>query len=95
MITKEQAMSLQHGAVLYSTVMKGSDKRPVRVRVNGRCLTWKTRPEEFKLPVKYGMRDCFYVTHLEASGWHRDEEGAARIREERLRNFAMEKEAQP
>lgn len=33
------------------------------VRRNGATKLWKTRPEDFKIPVKAGLKDCFYITH--------------------------------
>lgn len=34
-----------------------------RVRRNGQTKTWKTRPGEFRIPVKAGLRACGYITH--------------------------------
>ena len=31
-------------------------------RANGKCQTWKTRPEDFKLPVKHGLYTYGYIT---------------------------------
>lgn len=67
MITKEQAVS---AAILHHVSLKGSDKQPVRCRVNGACKTWKTRPDDWRLPVKHGLRNCFYISpHYNASDW--------------------------
>lgn len=41
---------------------------------NGACKTWKTRPEEFRLPVKYGLRSYDYITETNASRFHVAEE---------------------
>jgi hypothetical protein len=42
-------------------------------RRNGRTKTWKTRPDEFHLPVKYGFRGTgSYITHINAADWHVD-----------------------
>lgn len=76
MITKETAMKLELGQTLYHDVMRGSDKRPVRCRVNGKCKIWKTRPDKFQLPVKYGFKDCFYITERNAANWFVKEEEA-------------------
>tara|TARA_Y100000034_G_C6811393_1_gene364657 strand:- start:324 stop:779 length:456 start_codon:yes stop_codon:yes gene_type:complete len=67
MITKELAEELDRGTTLHSLIEKNSDGTPVRVRVNGKCRTWKTRPEEFKLPVKYGLYKCLYINEKNAS----------------------------
>lgn len=34
-----------------------------RVRRNGQTKTWKTRPGEFQIPVKAGLRSCAYLRH--------------------------------
>lgn len=33
------------------------------VKRNGKTKTWKTRPDEFSIPVKVGFRSCTHVTH--------------------------------
>jgi len=57
MINKQQAMSAKHGDIFYHRTMRNADGTPMRVRVTGRCKTWKTRPDDFRLPVKHGMYD--------------------------------------
>lgn len=71
MITKEQAMT---GSRFYHTTLRykrrGKDtNEPIECRANGKCKTWKTRPNEFRLPVKYGMKECFYITQDNAHEW--------------------------
>jgi hypothetical protein len=68
-ITKEAAQALRYRQELHHAKLRNSDGTPVRCRVNGACQTWKTRPDEFKLPVKHGLRDCFYITELNADQW--------------------------
>lgn len=63
MITKEQAMELHLGQTLYHTDNRNSDGSPQRWRVNGQCKTWKTRPAEFQVPLKHGLRTYDYLTH--------------------------------
>ena len=69
MITKDIATSLTHGQILHHTTFRNADGTPVRVRVNGACKTWKTRPTEFRLPVKHGLKDCLYITPENANNW--------------------------
>lgn len=77
MITKDDAVTAGNtGKTLYHMTLRGSDKKPTRCRVNGRCKTWKTRPTEFQLPVKHGLRDCFYITPANADNWALTEEEA-------------------
>lgn len=69
MITKEQAISLRYRQNLEHTSVKNKNGSPARCRVNGKCQTWKTRPEEFKLPVKHDLKKCFYITQDNAKDW--------------------------
>ena len=69
MITKQQATQLAYRTIFHHTTYKNADGTPVRCRVNGQCKVWKTRPTEFRLPVKYGLRDCFYITQDNAKEW--------------------------
>jgi hypothetical protein len=34
-----------------------------RWRINGSMQTWKTRPTEFRIPVKHGLRAYGQITH--------------------------------
>lgn len=61
MITKEIALTLRHGQILHHKTLKNADKMPMRVRVTGKVKTWKTRPDHFRIPVKYGLKTCWYV----------------------------------
>ncbi len=40
-----------------------------RVRVTGKCRAWKTRPEEFQLPVKFGLYKSLYIDNRNAGEW--------------------------
>lgn len=35
------------------------------MRVTGKVKTWKTRPEDFKIPVKYGLYQSAYVGNVD------------------------------
>lgn len=54
----------------------------VRVRRNGATQTWKTRPMEWRMPVKYGMRsrDQFSITQTDAVNYHPAERCPANLR---------------
>ena len=69
MITKQIAVELSHGKTLTHATLKDSMGNPVKCRVTGKCQVWKTRPTEFKLPVKYGLYDSFYITESDAVEW--------------------------
>ena len=70
MITKEQAIEADYRHEFFHVTLKNADGTPVRCRVNGKCKTWKTRLNEFRLPVKHGLYDCFYITHINAKEWY-------------------------
>ena len=69
MITKDIAVGLQHGAILYHVQVKDSRGNPAKCRVNGKCKTWKREPSRFRLPVKHGLSNCFYVEPRNAADW--------------------------
>lgn len=52
MITKAEAQALTYRDTLFMFSFKN---KVVNVRVSGACKTWKKRPDEFRLPVKYGL----------------------------------------
>ncbi len=41
---------------------------------NGRTKIWKTRPGEFRIPVKYGLYDYGYIDHTMADVVHTEED---------------------
>lgn len=49
--------------------LKNSDGTPLRARKNGKIQLWKTRPGEFRLPCKHGLKTCFDITHENAHNW--------------------------
>lgn len=71
MITIAEAQSLKYRDILENVHKKDSRGNPVRCRVNGKVQLWVTRPGEFKIPVKYGLYTCFYITHENASEWRK------------------------
>jgi hypothetical protein len=40
-------------------------------RANGACQTWVTRPEDFRLPIKYGLKSYDAITPANAHRMHR------------------------
>ena len=57
-MTVDEAKSLRHGDHV-EFMDKNGDVRDCRV--NGKPKTWKTRPTHVKVPMKYGMYECFYA----------------------------------
>lgn len=68
-MTKTDAVNSTYRQVFYHVTERNADGSAVRARVNGRCKTWVTRPTEFRLPVKYGLRHCFYITQENMGAW--------------------------
>lgn len=73
MILKDDAINLPIGTILHHYTEKGSDGKPIRCKVNGKCKTWKTKPNQFRLPVKHGLWTCFYITEMNGADWRREE----------------------
>lgn len=67
MVTKEQAMTARN---FEHETARAKDGKPLKCRASGKCQTWKTRPLEFKLPVKYGLYQSFYITEKNAHEWY-------------------------
>lgn len=65
------ALSANTANTFYHRTLKyKSDKsRPLECRRNGRTKYWKTRPNEFRIPVKYGMYEYFYIDNSNAHEW--------------------------
>ena len=71
-VTKAQAVaaSEQWGRVVFHYAPACTEKRVERWRTNGAVKLWKTRPSEFRLPVKFGLRGYSYITDLNADDFH-------------------------
>lgn len=76
MIKVEQAKELTYRQELYHQSLRGSDKQPIRVRVNGKCKLWKRSPERFQVPVKHGLYDSGYITETNCHDWCLTEDDA-------------------
>lgn len=48
---------------------RNADGTPIRCRKSGQLKTWKTRPGDFRQPVKYGLKQSFYITPANISEW--------------------------
>ena len=68
-MTKAELSALSHGAVLHHKTLTNSDGSPLRARVNGTLRTWKRDPSRFQLPMKHGLKQCFYITAENANEW--------------------------
>ncbi len=52
------------------TTIKNKRGDFARVRRNGKTKLWKTRPNEFKIPYKFGLYDYGYITEKDANNWN-------------------------
>jgi len=66
MANKSEVSTAKH---FVHITLKNADGSALRVRASGKCQTWKTRPNAFKLPVKYGLYNSFYITEENADQW--------------------------
>ena len=74
MVTKEQAVSAQYFHYGECTVTVGPrggrEAHTEEWRRNGQTQTWKTRPDEFRAPVKYGLYAYGNITDWNADEFH-------------------------
>jgi len=63
MIALKQAKALTRGQIVYHMTNRNADGSPQRWRVNGMVKAWKTRPDEVRIPVKYGLYRYDYIDH--------------------------------
>lgn len=59
----EEAKHLRHGQTVYLVGHWDSNGQPSKCRVTGKVQTWKTRPNEVRVPVKRGLYDHGAITH--------------------------------
>jgi len=71
-LTMDEAIAFasERNATFAMNDEKNADGTAVRWRVNGKVKTWKTRPGEFKIPVKHGMYDYGYITEKNLHMFH-------------------------
>lgn len=70
MITKQQALTNNyfHMEPFPSTLKCKNWRR------NGKTKTWKTRPNDFKVPIKHGLYDYAYIDQNNAQIFHLESE---------------------
>lgn len=66
-LTRQTAMTARNFWHRTATYKNGIT--PIEVRRNGATKTWKRQPDKFKIPVKYGMYEFFYITDADAAEW--------------------------
>ncbi len=61
--------NIEASQIFWSRHLTNADGTPLRVRRSGQLKTWKTRPGQYRLPVKYGLKTGAYITEANASDW--------------------------
>lgn len=79
------------GGHVYNKYYINADGSPLTVRITGRVQTWRTRPEEFRVPWKYGMYMYGEITHQNADDWTTIPPAGMDRKEVRLRRARMGK----
>jgi hypothetical protein len=65
-VSKFVCENARRGQEFWHRYYKHADGSPVSVQASGPCLTWEDRPNEYKLPVKYGLFQTLYITEANA-----------------------------
>ena len=74
MVTKEQALTCSE--FHFGTCTRhigprgGVRERTEHWRANGGCKVWVTRPKEFRLPIKYGLKSYSTIEPWNAHQFH-------------------------
>ena len=68
-VNKMVCENTRPGQDLWHRFQKHVDGSPIRVQVSGKCLTWEDRPDEYRLPVKYGLFQTLYITEHNAGDY--------------------------
>jgi hypothetical protein len=70
MFTKETIEAALDSGQLETEVTNGTNTRWWRLRRNGATRTWRTRPSDFRIPTKAGLRAYGEITHLNMNSGH-------------------------
>jgi hypothetical protein len=62
MVDKQTAIDSKHGDFFYCV----NANHISRFRVTGKVKTWKTRPTEFRIPIKFGLYGSYEITDKNA-----------------------------
>ena len=72
-MTLDEARNLHPSQTVYHVMARNADGSPLRARVNGNIRLWKTQPHRIQVPMKHGLRSCFYLTEENLDEWLIDE----------------------
>lgn len=74
MVTKDQALTaneFHYGTCKRTIGLRGGvTEHTEHWRRNGATKVWSTRPDEFRVPIKYGLKKCSYLTQSDANMFH-------------------------
>jgi hypothetical protein len=77
-VTQDQAMTadtFHYGDCVRTHGPRGGvTEEIVTWRRNGETKLWKTRPQDFRVPIKYGLRRGWYLTPDNARDFHTAED---------------------
>jgi len=77
-VTKDQAIvavEFHYGTCQnHIGIRGGKTLQQIRFRRNGKTKTWVTRPDEFRVPIKHGLREYGYITQTNAKDFHTAEQ---------------------
>lgn len=62
MVTKDEAMVASNFTFKIQNPNHKAYGQLRNCRRSGKTQIWKTRPNDFKVPVKYGLYESFYIT---------------------------------
>ncbi len=63
-MTRQEVEAYLKSGTLYAHMRNGNWWK---LRRNGQTKLWKTRPGEYRIPVKAGLTSCGYITHDNAN----------------------------
>lgn len=63
------AQAIESNYEFWHRYERNADETPLRCRKSGVLKTWKTRPGDFRQPVKYGLKNSFYITPANIADW--------------------------
>ena len=73
-LTASDVLTANRNDTLYKHFHENDSHRPdgtcYEHRPNGRLQTWKTRPTEFRLPIKYGLRSYSHIDEYNVGDFH-------------------------
>lgn len=62
-MTIQEMQQLKYGD---HVTFRNYQNRIIRLKINGAPKVWKTRPNEVRVPVKYGLYEYGYITESDA-----------------------------